>query len=166
MTEQSKTIAVVGASPFAWLLAGLLAADHSRAVVLLGPPADPHRLRPLPALSLAPVTRPQTWALLDTHMRRTVRRLSRLAPGVAERIDMRISAGSPDGAAALSHIHRTAEGFRMPLDPPVATDGATVLGLRDVWLFNPNPLIAATPAWLASANVAMLNALDGLRLKR
>ena len=161
-----KTIAVVGASPFAAFLAGLLAADHSRAVVLLGPPADPYRLRPLPALSLAPLTRPETWSLLATHTRRTVRRLARIAPGTSERIDMRLSARSPDATIALSHIHRTADGFRVPLDPPVAAGGATILGLRDVRLFEPALLAAAAPAWLAGANVAMLNALDGLRLRR
>lgn len=166
MTEHSKTIAVVGTSPFAWLLAGLLAADHSRAIVLLSPPADPHRLRPLPALSLAPVTRPETWSLLATHTRQTVRRLSRLAPGISERIDMRLAARSADATIALSHVHRTAEGFRVPLDPPARFGASTVLSLRDVHLFNPAPLIAAAPAWLASSNVAVLNSLAGLKLKR
>src|SRR5690606_37648561 len=120
----------------------------------------------LPSLSLAPVTRPETWALLEAHARRSVRRLSRLAPGLAERIDMRVSARSPDASIALSHIHRTAEGFRTPLDPPASADGAPACGLRDVWLFSPAPLVAAAPAWLASANVALLTALDGLKLKR
>lgn len=166
MTEQSKTIAVVGASPFASLLAGLLAADHSRAIVLLSPPADPHRLRPLPSLSLAPVTRPETWSLLGTHARQTVRRLSRIAPAISARIDMRLSARSADATIALSHIHRTAEGFRLPLDPPVKSGDETVLGLRDVRLFDTAPLVAAAPAWLAASNVAVVSSAAGLKLKR
>ncbi|WMT88083.1 hypothetical protein NO932_05600 [Pelagibacterium sp. 26DY04] len=166
MTEQSKTIAVVGASPFAWLLAGLLAADHSRAVVLLGPPPNPHLLRAVPSLTLAPIARPQTWSLLRAHTRPAVRRLMRIAPGIGERIDMQLSARSADAAIALGHIYRTADGFGFPIDPPVRTGSASVLTLRDVRAFNLSLLLSAAPAWLASVNVALVNSTGALKLKR
>lgn len=166
MTEQSKTIAVVGASPFAWLLAGLLAADHSRAIVLLSPAPNPHSLQSIPSLSLAPFTRPELWSLLRANTRPTVRRLARLAPGIAERIDLRLSAQSADAAIALNHMYRTAEGFRFPVDPPVRSGSATALTLRDVRLFNPTPLLSVAGRWLASSNVAVLNSVGALKLKR
>lgn len=166
MTEQSKTIAVVGASPFAWLLAGLLASDHSRAVVLISPPLDRHRLRAIPSLSLAPLTRPDTWSLLCRHARPTVRRLARIASGMSERIDLRLQARSAEASLAMSHMHHMAEGFQCPVDRPRRTDDLTVMGLGDVWMFNPTPLLSAAASWLAAANVAMLHTLSGLKLRR
>ena len=166
MTEQVKTIAVVGASPFAWLLAGLLASDHSRAIVLLSPPPNPYVLRALPSLSLAPVTRPQTWSMLLGHARPAVRRLSRIVPTIGERIDVRMFARSPEAATALSHMRHIADGFGYPADPVEKSPLGTSVGLRDVRMIDAGALHAAAPSWLTAANVAVLNSMDGLKIRR
>lgn len=166
MTEQVKTIAVVGASPFAWLLAGLLASDHSRAIVLLSPPANPYALRALPSLSFAPVTRPETWSILLNHTRPALRRLSRIVPTIGERIDIRVLARSTEAIVALSHMRHSAQGFRYPADPIEKDANGTFMGLRDVQLIDAAALYRASPSWLAAANVAVLNSLDGLKIRR
>jgi hypothetical protein len=166
MTEQAKTVAVVGASPFAWLLAGLLASDHSRAIVLLSPPPNPHAMRPLPSLSLAPVTRPETWSILLNHARPALRRLSRIAPTIGERIDMRVMARSAAAMVALGHIRHIADGWRYPVDPMEKTPVGTSVGLRDVRLLDGTALLGAAPSWLAASNVAVLHSIDGLKIRR
>ncbi|WP_421950873.1 hypothetical protein [Pelagibacterium sp.] len=166
MTEQAKTIAVVGASPFAWLLAGLLASDHSRAIVLLSPPPNPHALRPLPPLSLAPVTRPETWSILMAHARPALRRLSRIVPAIGERIDMRVGARSAQAMIALSHMRHIAGGFGYPVDPIEKTAHGMRVGLRDVRSINAAALFAAAPSWLAATNVAVLSSVEGLKIRR
>ena len=133
---------------------------------MLSPAPNPHAMRPLPSFSLAPVTRPQTWSLLRAQTRPAVRRLTRFAPGIGERIDMQLSGRSADAAIALGHIYRTAEGFGFPLDPPAKSDSASVLTLRDVWSFDSSLFLPAATAWLASANVAILNSVAALKLKR
>lgn len=165
MSEQSETIAVVGASPFAWLLAGLLASDHSRAVVLVGPAPQPFALRPLPSLSVAPLTRPQSWALLHDATREAVRRLSRIAPRMGERVDLALLAGSPTSRIALGHIRRMAEGFGHPAEPIDRAEQSGI-GLRDTWLFDTALFMAAAPRWLASANVTVTHTPEALTVNR
>jgi hypothetical protein len=166
MTEQAKTIAVVGASPFAWLLAGLLASDHSRAIVLLSPPPNPHALRPLPSLSFAPVTRPETWSILMAHAKPALRRLSRIVPTIGERIDMRVLARSAEAVLALGHMRHLAEGFRYPVDPMEKDTSGTFMGLRDVRSIDASALLGAAPSWLSGSNVAVLNSMEGLKIRR
>ncbi|WP_417580479.1 hypothetical protein [Pelagibacterium sp.] len=166
MTEQAKTIAVVGASPFAWLLAGLLASDHSRAIVLLSPPPNPYALRPLPSLSVAPVTRPETWSIVSAHAKPALRRLGRIVPNIVERIDVRVLAHSIQASIALGHMRHVAEGFRQPIDPIETSPHGTSMGLRDVSLIDSSAFYQAAPAWLAASNVAVLNSVDGLKIRR
>lgn len=166
MTDQAKTIAVVGASPFAWLLAGLLASDHSRAIVLVSPPPNPHALRPLPSLSLAPATRPETWSILSRHARPALRRLSRIVPTIGERVDMRMQARSAQAIVALGHMRHIAGGFGYPIDPMEKTPRGASVGLRDVRLIDAAALHEAGPSWLAAANVAVLHSVDGLTIRR
>lgn len=166
MTAQAKTIAVVGSTPFAWLLAGLLAADHSRAIVLISSPHDRHRLALPPSLSVAPITRPETWARLTEIAAPAARRLSRIVPGSARRTDVIFGARSPAARMALSHIRHLMAGFGHAVEPASADQDSAALRVRDAWAFDGDAFQAAAAPWLAATNVAVVNSGSGLKVRR
>lgn len=153
MTAHSDPIAVVGTSPFAWLLAGLLALDHKRAVRLLGEPPDPYRLWATPALSVAPLTRPQSWALLASETRRAVRRISRIGSGIVQRADVHMTAGSPESKVALSHIRHMMEGFGHTITPEGTASPPGAMRIGDAWSIDIARFTRTVPGWLASSAV-------------
>ena len=64
MTEAHADFVVVGSTPLARLVAGLLASVHGKTVVFSGESQSGYRLPRGLDLSVAPITRPETWALL------------------------------------------------------------------------------------------------------
>ena len=166
MTAQSKTIAVVGSSPFAWLLAGLLAADHSRAIVLLSDPPQPHRLWAEPASSVAPVTRPDTRALVAAHSSAAVKRLNRIAPGMVQRVDMAMGARGEAGKAAMGHIGHIMMGHRLIVEPLPSAGALSRMRVRDVWQSHSAAFLAVAARWLAASNVAVVHSRAGLKIRR
>ncbi|SDG36478.1 hypothetical protein [Pelagibacterium luteolum] len=166
MTAQAKTIAVVGSTPFAWLLAGLLAADHSRAIVLVSAPHDSHRLSLPPSLSVAPITRPETWARLTEIAAPAARRLSRIAPRLARRTDVIFGARSPAARNALSHMRHLMAGFGHAVEPAHAIPDSSAIRVRDAWAFDGDAFKGAAAPWLAAANVAIVNSASGLKVRR
>lgn len=162
MTARARSIAVVGSTPFAWLLAGLLAADHSRDVVLVTDSVDAGRLWPLVSLSLCPVTRPQTWAVLAGHGQHTARRLARIGPGLTARTDLTILARTPAARVAQSHMRHMAAGFGHAVEP----DGAAAIRVRDIWRFDAAAFAALAPQWLAASGVALADAAADLKIRK
>ncbi|AEQ50820.1 hypothetical protein KKY_781 [Pelagibacterium halotolerans B2] len=134
--------------------------------MLLSPAPNPHALRPLPALSFAPVTRPETLSIVLDHARPALRRLSRIVPAISERIDVRIEGRTAEAIVALSHMRHAAEGFGYPADPMEKTARGANVKVRDVRLIDAAALHEAGPAWLAGANVAVLHSVDGLSIRR
>lgn len=164
MAGQPENIAVVGSSPFALLLAGLLAADHSRAVVLFARPFSRQRLaRSLP-LSLAPLTRPETIRLALDTTGEAVRVLARVAPGATSRTNALFAAQATAEIAALHHFRHAAAGFgriveRLP-------DAGLSLLARDCVRFHHAPFAAAIQGWLDGLGVRCVEDSGGLTVHR
>lgn len=165
MGADAFDFAIVGSSPLALLLAGLLAARHQRKVCLV---AQSHAAFRLPTgldLSAAPLTRPETWALLAATVPETVRLLARVAGKLAyDRIDPLIVAETAAGRDALGHVRHVALGFGHAVEPEPASaalpDGAVANRFRDAVLINRPFLEAALMPWLESVGVRRLDTPD------
>src|SRR5690606_6773418 len=79
MSESVLDFVIFGSSPLAGLLAGLLASDHGKRVACVGESAARYRLPRSIDLSIAPVTRPETWSLLAATSAETQRLLTKIA---------------------------------------------------------------------------------------
>lgn len=166
MSQPRVDFAIVGATPLARLLAGLLAGPHGRSVLLQGESHAGYRLPRNLDLSVGTITRPTTWALLgDTapDVRRLVTRIGK-RPAVA-RLDPLLVARSAAGQAGLGHVRHMATAFGLAAEPfrgrglPV---GSTGLLLRDASLLQLAAADAAVDDWLRRQGVDRLGENDRL----
>lgn len=164
MAGQPENIAVVGSSPLALLLAGLIAADHSRAVVLFARPFSAHRLARAVPLSLAPLTRPESIRLAGDLAGETVRLFSRIAPGATSRTNAVFSAQGPAAVTALHHFRHIATGFGRVIER--LPDAGLSLMARDCIRFHHAPFAAAAPDWLDGLGVGRIEDTGGLTVRR
>ena len=104
--------AVIGSTPLARLLAGLLAGAHGHSVVHVGESQSSYRLPRGMDLSVAPVTRPETWRLLGEGTAETLKLLGRIAGrGAWSHVDPIFFADGPQGHEALAHMRQMALAF-------------------------------------------------------
>jgi hypothetical protein len=160
MAETAYDFAVFGSTPLALLLAGLLAADHAKKVCLVGSPNSAFRLGRSVDLSVMPVTRPETWALLKATTPEVVRLLGRIhGRSGMQRIDPVFVAETQSGADALSHMRHTALGLgfaaeRLPDGNPM---GGVAHRLPDAILLRWTQLEPALGTWLEKCEVGRLS---------
>lgn len=169
MPDAPQTIAVVGASVFATVLAGLLARDHSKDVVLVAPASTPHRLPRSASLSVAPVLRPETWRIATAQWPETRKLLGQLGSDIVSRTDPVIAATGFEAETALSHLRHLAAGFGCATEPvaPAPGDGAKAIRMRDVEWIDHLSLSAVLPAWLQTAGVKSITPqAAGLSIRR
>lgn len=167
MGEPQQTIAVAGRTPFAFVLAGLLAADHGCRVHIIAPAPSPHTVPPPPSLSIAPVTRLDTLSLVAAHAPDMMRRLARIAPTAIDRSDLVIRATTPFHATALSHFRHLATGFGYMVERQAddAGSGAT-LRVRDIERFSPAPFLTAVKDWAAGIGLEWVDDPSLLAVRR
>ncbi|QQR37934.1 hypothetical protein [Devosia rhizoryzae] len=171
MSDTQADFAVFGSTPLARLLAGLLASVHGRKVIFVGESQSGYRLPRSIELSVAPVTRPETWALLAEGVAETMRLIGKVAGRAASsRVDPIFFAESAWGIEALSHIRHMAMGFRIaaePVAPSLLGAGRSGIILRDAIRLNRPVLEPALDLWLDRHKVQRLApdrveiALDG-----
>ncbi|MFC3704599.1 hypothetical protein ACFOOL_07500 [Devosia honganensis] len=149
--------AVIGSSPLARLLAGLLAGVHGRRVAFVGESQAGYRLPRSIDLSVAPITRPESWFMLTEGVAETLTLVGRIARrGAWSRQDPIFFA---DGAApieALSHMRHMALGHGMaaePAAPSLLGPGRAGVVLRDAVRLNRPVLEPALDLWLARQGV-------------
>lgn len=119
MADETFDVAIFGSTPMAGLLAGLLKSEHGKRVCLVADPWSPFRLPYRYDLSVAPVTRPETWSLLRSASIETMKLLGTLGKGLIERIDPLFIADVPASARALSHMRHMAFGYGYAAERPV-----------------------------------------------
>ncbi|MGV8953370.1 MAG: hypothetical protein ACOH2M_19900 [Cypionkella sp.] len=160
MSESPADFAVIGSTPLARLVAGLLASVHGKRVVWAG---DSHAAFRLPRgidLSVAPITRPETWALLAQAVPETVKLLSR-AGGKAStvRLDPIFFADSPSGQQGLAFLRSSAGGLGAAIERlPAGHLGKRRDGivLRDAIYLQRDRLEPVLDRWLDGLKVARL----------
>ncbi len=163
MGDAAYDYAVLGATPLSYLLAGLLAGTHGKSVILIGRPPSP--LLPIQGidLSVAPVTRPETWALLRSPTAELVSLLATIDRRLSERVEPHFTAQSPAGVEALSHMRHVAAGYGYALER-LATRSGILLRARDAILLDRRRCNPVLPKWcqslmvhLAEPDTAVLN---------
>jgi len=151
MAEASFDFAILGSTPLAGLIAGLLAADHGKRVCLVGEPWSAFRLPRSYDVSVAPATRPETWALLRVVSIETTKLVATLGRGLTERIDPLFIAETPASIDALSHMRHVATGYGYAVervaDRAIAATGAA-WRVRDAVLLVGGRVEPAIEAWL------------------
>ncbi|WP_297111259.1 FAD-dependent oxidoreductase [uncultured Devosia sp.] len=162
MSETDFDFAVFGSTPLAQLVAGLLAGTHDRKVLLIGESRASYRLPRGIDLSVAPITRPQTWALLSDTVPETARLVGRVSGrGGVLRVDPVFFAENPQAVEALLHIRHMAPGFGTAAEPvPQSSLGGNRSGavFRDALRLNRPQLESGLEAWLADQKVARIAA--------
>lgn len=162
MASDSFDHLIVGSTPVAGLVAGLLATEHDKRVCLVGEPFSPFRLQRHFGLSIAPVTRPETLILIKRIAAETVHLISALGKGLMNRVDPLFVAETPESAAALSHFRHLAVLLGYAVEPVAdrTLPGATLLKLREAQVLGHGKLEPALETWLARHEVPHLDAAE------
>ncbi len=151
---------VIGSGTLARLVAGLLAAEHGRSVVFVGESQSGYRLPRSIDLSVAAITRPESWALLREAVPETLKLIGRIAGRSAwQHIDPIFFAERPTAVEALSHMRHMAAGHGVIAEPaPPSLVGAARHGaiLRDAVRLNRPTLEPALDRWMSQNGVCLL----------
>lgn len=152
MTATRADFVIVGSTPLARLVAGLLASTHGKSVVFSGESQSGYRLLRGIDLSVAPITRPETWALLKTGLPEVLKLISRIGGRRTwSRPDPIFFAETAAAREALAHVRHMAAAFghaaeRVP--EKAIGPGRDGLLLRDAVLLHRPTLEVAMDRWL------------------
>lgn len=169
MSGASADFAILGSTPLARLVAGLLASAHGKSVLFGGESQSAYRLLRGLDLSVAPVTRPESWALLKALLPETLRLVSRIGGRRAwSRIDPIVFTESAAGREALGHIRHMALGFghaAEPVPPAAIGPGRDGILLRDTVLLHRPALETGLDQWLEQSGVRRIAPHESLRIE-
>lgn len=167
MTETRVDFAVLGASPQARLIAGLLASAHGKSVLFRGESQSGYRLSRGIDLSVGLITRPETWAMLKTNLPEATRLIARVAKRSWSRLDPIFFADEAAGHSALAHVRHMAAAFGHAAERVPATQlgkGREGLVLRDAVMLHRVTLEPALDRWLEQLGVIRNDADSGFTL--
>ena len=160
MSASPYELAIFGSTPLAGVVAGLLAMRHRKRVALIAETPSPFRLPTGLDLSVMPMTRPESWALLKAATAETLKLLHQLGGRRATRhIDPVFVAETAPSSAALSHMQQMAMAFGYAVERLSArgVEGLAVR-VRDAVLVDRQMLAPLLANWLDHAGVVRLEA--------
>lgn len=162
MADDSYDYLVLGSTPLAGLLAGLLAIEHKRRVCLVGEPFSPFRLQRSIDISVAPMTRPETLLLLKRSAAETSKLINSWGKGLVSRADPLFVAETPESIAALGHFRHLAIALGYAVEPVAdrALAEGLMLRVRDMQLLGHGRFEPALEAWLSKHEVRHLDRAD------
>ena len=170
MAQSGYDFAVFGSTVFARLLAGLLAGVHGKRVCLVGERWSPYRLPRRIDVSVAPISRPATWALLQREVPEALKVFGGIGRGLYERVDPLFVAETPETIAFLGHMRWMALGFGFAAEPAVdqtITSAGRICRIRDAARLVNARAAPAFDAWLDKIGIGWLQPGDtALSLKR
>ncbi|HEX4297655.1 MAG TPA: hypothetical protein VHZ56_06495 [Devosia sp.] len=149
MPETVFDFAIFGSTPFAGLLAGLLARDHGKRVLRVGRRVSPQRLPRRLEMALTLASRPHTWKVLrdaDAEIRRLLPSLG--AASALSLADVEVRADTEATAIALAHAAHLALAHGMQVRQ---TRAGWIF--RDVTTLGAEALEVALAAWLTALGV-------------
>ncbi|GLQ10260.1 hypothetical protein GCM10007913_21920 [Devosia yakushimensis] len=159
MTETRVDFAILGATPQARLIAGLLAGMQGKSVVFVGESQSGFRLPRALDLSIAPLTRPESWALLQSGRAEVQKLITRIAGRKSwTRLDPMLFADSGEGQQALAHIRHMASGFGLAAErprPDAMARGREGVLFRDAILIDRATAEPALDRWMALQGVQL-----------
>lgn len=149
MADETYDFAIVGSSLAAMMVAGLLAQEHGRRVILVGRPTSGLRLSRLLDLLFVPATTSGTWALLAQAAAEIGGILTKIGAEDALRyVDMAVEVERDPTAELFDHVAHLASGY-----------GVRVHRTEGGWLFRGIPSLDSPnlhrklPAWLENSQV-------------
>ncbi len=159
MAENNYDFVVLGSGPLAGLIAGQLAAAHNKRVFIVGEPFSPFRLQRSIDLSVAPVTRPETLALLKAGATELTKLAAGWGKGLTRRIDPLFIAETPASIAALAHFRQLAQLLGYTVEPVAdkAIAEGLILRVRDAQLLVHGAFDTALEEWLGRLDVRRLD---------
>ncbi|WP_421760576.1 hypothetical protein [Devosia sp.] len=162
MADGDYDFAVLGSTPLAALLAGLLAAQHGRRVALVSDAPSPFQLQRGLDLSASVLTRPETLILLRSVTAETSKLLNELGKGLVDRIDPLFIAETPASAAALLHFRHLGRALGLTIDLQADRDlpNATMMKIRGVMRIAQTRLLPALEGWYERHDVRRLSRAD------
>ena len=152
--------AILGTSPFAGLLAGLLATVHGKRVCIVGEPWSPYRLARGFDVSVMPTTRPETWALLRKGGAETQKLFATLGKGLVERVDPLFVAERRLTADYLGHMRWVALGLGFAAERAIdraASPEGTICRVRDAAMLVSGRAEPAIETWLGKSGVPRIS---------
>lgn len=159
MPHKAYDYAIQGSTPFAMLLAGLLASAHGKNVCLIGEAWSPYRLPRHLDVSVSLATRPETWALLRRESDEVLKLLASIGRGLFERADPLFIAETQPNIDRLGHMRWTSAAFgfagERAVDPNITASGA-ITRIRDAAMLITGRAEPALEAWLDTLGVVRL----------
>lgn len=157
MAKTPVDFAVFGASPLALLLAGLLAHHHGRTVALIAETESRYRLPRAIDVSVAPITRPEHWALLTKAVPETRGLLAGIGGRRAmRRLDPVVFAETTTGQEALGHVGHMARGHGFLVDRVTMAKrdrARQAIRIGDALALDRHALLAPLEKWLTDAGI-------------
>lgn len=161
MSQAPADFAILGSSLQARLIAGLLAGTHGKSVVFVGESQSGFRLPRDIDLSIAPLTRPDSWALLRAAQPLVQKLIARIGGRTSwGRLDPVMFADSAEGQQALAHIRHMAEGFGLAaekLPPNAMAKGREGVVFRDATMIHRAVAEPALNRWMLQQGVHILD---------
>lgn len=156
MADGAFDFAVFGATPFALLLAGQLAATGRKRVCLVGENWSPYRLPRGFDVSVIPATRPETWAMLRRGIRETRQLVAGIGSNLIERVDPLFIGETRSSTERLGHLKWVALGMGFPaewaIDRPYLPETRTCR-IRDASMLVGGRIEPALDGWLVRQEV-------------
>lgn len=157
MSQGRADFAVLGATPMARLVAGLLAGTHGKSVVFAGESQSGYRLPRGLDLSAFAITRPQTWTLLKHTVPDVIRLVTRIGGRRAiRRLDPILFADGVAAKEAVAHVRHMAGAFGIAAERASASllgPGREGIHLRDTALLVRPLLEPVLDNWLEQHGV-------------
>ncbi|KFC71165.1 hypothetical protein FF80_00608 [Devosia sp. LC5] len=161
MSQAQADFAILGTTPQARLLAGLLAGTHGKSVVFVGESRSGFRLPRDLDLSIAPLTRPDSWALLRAAQPVVQKLITRIGGRTSwGRLDPVLFADSAEGQQALAHIRQIAQGFGLAVEklrPNALSNGREGVVFRDVTMIHRVVAEPALDRWMVQQGASVLD---------
>jgi len=151
-------IAIIGASPLATLLAGILAERHRKRVVQVADFDAGFRLPRGIDVSVGPITRPETWETLIESRAETLRILSAFPDRpVLTGAPLAVLAQSPQSGIALAHLHQmlTAYGHIAERRADQTMRGAELLSIEDTSIVRRERIGPLLAKWAGDLGVSI-----------
>ena len=162
MAEGAFDYVIMGSTPLAGLVAGLLQSAHGKRICLVAEPHSPFRLSRSLDISVAPLTRAETLLLLKRLSAETLKLLGTLGKGLTERIDPLFIAELPATIAAHSHFRHQAVtlGHVVERLADKSIGPGAVFRVREVHRLLTGKIEPALAAWLDRLEVRRLDARE------
>lgn len=158
MQDNAYDHLIIGSTPLAGLVAGLLRREHGRRVCLVAEPYSSFGMERRFDCSIAPVTRPETLALLKRLAAETLKLVNGIGRHLTDKVDPLLVAESPASMAALGHFQHLAQllGIEVERLADRTISEGRMLRVRGQHLIAHHRFAPALEAWLDQIEVTRL----------